>query len=664
VEPFLSESFRDFGRSGGFNCRFEVHEFMSSTPNVSALLSVSELRLAFGLQAVLDGATLSVLPGEKVGLVGRNGCGKTSLFRILAGETQADSGEISLRRGLRVGYLPQEFQLDGERTVRENIEAGAADLLEWIRRYEAGEGSEAELAALQHDIQHADGWHLTARVEAAASALGTPSLDAKVGPLSGGEKRRVALCRALVGQPDLLLLDEPTNHLDAESIRWLEEFLRGFPGAVIFVTHDRYFLDVIATRVIELADGRCFSHPGNYTAYLESKAVRQQIAEQSERRRQRFLREELEWVRAGVRAQRSKSRHRLDKYYAIAGLEAPPEEREMDLLIPPPPELGNTVVELIDAGARVGDGEGERWLFRGLNLVLQAGQCTGVVGRNGAGKTTLLRICLGERAPDEGTATIGKKVVFNYIDQTRMQLDGGGTVMAEIAGKGDIVLFGEQKLNARSYLRRFLFGDDRVKEPVSKLSGGERARLMLAKVLCRGGNVLILDEPTNDLDLPSLRMLEEALVDFDGAVLVVSHDRYFLDRICDQVVAFEDSGVVVGPGNYSYYLEKRKEREARARAWTAAASGAERRESAQAQAAKAVRPRKLGFKEQRELAGMEEAIQAAEARVADLETTLHDPAFYATRAKEAPALMAELEVAKAEVVRLYARWEELEALPK
>lgn len=630
---------------------------------IPALLSVNEVRLVFGLQPLLDGVTLSVLPGEKVGLVGRNGCGKTSLFRILAGETQADSGEISRRRGLRVGYLPQEFELQGDRTVRQNIEAGASDLLEWIRRYEAGEGSEAELAALHHDIQHADGWHLNARVEAAASALATPPLDALVGPLSGGEKRRVALCRALVGQPDLLLLDEPTNHLDSESIRWLEDFLRGFPGAVIFVTHDRYFLDVIATRVIELADGRCFSHPGNYTAYLESKAVRQQIAEQSERRRQRFLREELEWVRAGVRAQRSKARHRLDKYYAIAGLEAPPEEREMDLLIPPPPELGNTVVELSDVGAKIPGADGDRWLFRGLNLVLQAGQCTGVVGRNGAGKTTLLKLCLGQRTPDEGEVSIGKKVVFNYIDQVRMQLDGTGTVMAEVAGKSDIVRFGDKTLSARSYLRRYLFADERVMEPVEKLSGGERARLMLAKVLCRGGNVLVLDEPTNDLDLPSLRMLEEALADFDGSVLVVSHDRYFLDRICDQVVAFEPGGVVVGPGNYSYYLEKRREREERNRRWESSANASARKEDAPA-VSKSAKPRKLTFKEQRELAGMEATILEAETRVQDLEATVNDPSFYATRAKEAPALLAELENAKAEVARLYARWAELDALPK
>jgi ATP-binding cassette subfamily F protein uup len=612
-----------------------------------ALISANGLALAYGAAPLLEEVTLSVAPSEKVGLVGRNGCGKTSLLKILAGELAADAGEISRRRGLRVGYLPQEFELDGHRTVQQNIEAGAADLLDWIARYEAGIGSDDELAEVQHEIERADGWNLQSRINASVTALGAPPLDALVGPLSGGEKRRVALCRALVAQPDLLLLDEPTNHLDAESIRWLEEFLQRFPGAVIFVTHDRYFLDVIATRIIELDGGRCYSHPGNYTAYLESKAIRQQIAEQSERRRQRFLRIELEWVRAGVRAQRSKSHHRLDAFYQVAGLEAPPEEREMDLLIPPAPKLGNIAVDLEDAGAKVG----ERWLFRNLTFQLKPGQCTGVVGRNGVGKTTLLRLCLGERAPDDGKVAVGKKVVFNYIDQARMQLTDTNTVLSEVAGASDVVVFGGQTMNARSYLRRFLFADDRMNEPVAHLSGGERARLMLAKVLKRGGNVIVLDEPTNDLDLPSLRMLEEALADFEGSVLVVSHDRYFLDRICDQIVAFEDGGGVhVQTGNYSYYLEKRQQRE-RAPVPIAVALPAP---------TSASRPRKLSFKEQRELDGMEAAVLIAETRVTELEQTLNEPNFYVSRAKEAPALIAEHAAAKGEVARLYARWVELD----
>jgi ATP-binding cassette subfamily F protein uup len=457
----------------------------------------------------------------------------------------------------------------------------------------------------------------------------------------------VALCRALASQPDLLLLDEPTNHLDSESIRWLEIFLQGFPGALMFVTHDLYFLETIATRIIEIANGKAYSHPGNYTAFLESKALRQQISEQGERRRQRFLRAELEYVRAGVRAQRSKSRHRLETFYSIEGMEAPPEEREMDLLIPPPPPLGNTAVELTGLGAKVGN---DRWLFQNLNLSIRPGECTGIVGRNGSGKTTLLKICLGDRSPDAGKAEIGKRVVFNYIDQARMQLDGTGTVMQEVATSGEIVRFGSQVLSARAYLRRFLFEDSRVNERVDKLSGGERARLMLAKVLCRGGNVIVLDEPTNDLDLQSLRMLEEALADFDGSVIVVSHDRYFLDRICDQIVAFEENDVIVQAGNYAYYLEKKAARPAVVAAAAPPPS---------APAVAAAKARKLTYKEQRELEGMEATILEAEQRVAKIEDLLADPEFFVSRAAEAPSLIAELETKKADVTKLYARWEAL-----
>jgi ABC transport system ATP-binding/permease protein len=334
----------------------------------------------------------------------------------------------------------------------------------------------------------------------------------------------------------------------------------------------------------------------------------------------------------------------------VAGLEAPPEEREMDLLIPPAPKLGNIAVDVEEAGAKVG----ERWLFRNLTFQLKPGQCTGVVGRNGVGKTTLLRLCLGERPPDDGKVIIGKKAVFNYIDQARMQLTDANTVLSEVAGGSDMVVFGDQTMSARSYLRRFLFADDRMNEPVEHLSGGERARLMLAKVLKRGGNVIVLDEPTNDLDLPSLRMLEEALADFEGSVLVVSHDRYFLDRICDQIVAFEDGGVFVQPGNYSYYLEKRQQRE-RTPAPAAAAITVP---------TPASRPRKLSFKEQRELEGMEAAVLAAETRVTELEHTLNEPGFYVSRAREAPAIIAEHVAAKGEVTRLYARWAELDQVGK
>ncbi|BCX49168.1 ABC transporter ATP-binding protein [Haloferula helveola] len=626
-----------------------------------SLLSANEIRLSYGYQTLLDGVTLAVDAGEKVGLVGRNGCGKTSLLKILAGESAADSGDISRRRQLRVGYLPQEFELDPDLSIEENIAAGAADVVDAIRRYEDGDGTEDELADLLHLIEHADGWNLDARIRSLSNKLGTPPLESETGPLSGGEKRRVALCRALASQPDLLLLDEPTNHLDADSIGWLEEFLTSYSGAVIFVTHDRYFLDVIATRIIEIDHGKAYSHPGNYTAFLESKAVRQQIAEQTERRRQRFLREELEWVRAGVKARTTKSRTRLDKFYEIEGMEAPPEEREMDLLIPPPPQLGDTVVELEGAGVNVGTESSPRWLFRRLDLSLEPGQCTGIVGRNGVGKTTLLKLCLGEIQPTEGTATLGRRVKVNYIDQTRMVLDGSGSLLDEVADGNEKLHFGDQLLGARAYLRRFLFDDHRINERVDLLSGGERARLMLAKVLKTGGNLLVLDEPTNDLDLPSLRMLEEAIAAFPGSALVVSHDRYFLDRICDQVVAFEDGGVQVSAGNYSYYLEKRQKREnaERIQAQAAAREAAARRKASETAPAK---PRKLTLAEKMELEGMEERILEAEEKVGELETKLNDPEFQTTRFNEVAGVAAELEEAKASVAKLYERWEELESL--
>lgn len=626
-----------------------------------SLLSANEIRLAYGHQTLLDGVTLAVSAGEKVGLVGRNGCGKTSLLKILTNENQPDSGEISRRRQLRVGYLPQELELDPDLSIHENIAAGAGDVVEAIRRYENGDGTEKELADFLHLIEHADGWNLDTRIQSLSNNLGTPPLESETGPLSGGEKRRVALCRALASQPDLLLLDEPTNHLDADSIRWLESFLKTYTGAVIFVTHDRYFLDVIATRIIEIDHGKAFSHPGNYTAFLESKAIRQNIAKQSERRRQRFLREELEWVRAGVKARTTKSKHRLDKFYEAEGQEAPPEEREMDLLIPPPPGLGNIVVELDKVGMNVGTEASPRWLFRNLDLKLQPGECTGIVGRNGVGKTTLLKICLDQLQPTEGNAQLGKRVKVNYIDQTRMVLDGTGSLLDEISEGNEKVQFGEELLGARGYLRRYLFSDDRINERVDLLSGGERARLMLAKVLKTGGNLLVLDEPTNDLDLQSLRMLEEAIADFDGSVLVVSHDRYFLDRICDQIVAFEDDGVHTSPGNYSYYLEKRQKREAiyRAQATAANRDAAARKKAA---AKPKDKPRKLTFNETRELETIEDRILEAEEQVSDFETKLGDPAFQAEHFEKLTAMATELDEAKANVTSLYSRWEELEAL--
>ncbi|MDG1363474.1 MAG: ABC-F family ATP-binding cassette domain-containing protein [Akkermansiaceae bacterium] len=615
------------------------------------LFSANDLRLAYGHQTLLDGVTLAISAGEKVGLVGRNGCGKTSLLKILANENQADSGETSARRGLRVGYLPQEFELDPALSVYDNIAAGAADVATAVTRYENGDGSESELADLLTLIEHTDGWNLDARIKSLSNALFTPPLESETGPLSGGEKRRVALCSALASQPDLLLLDEPTNHLDSESIRWLEDFLKTYTGAVIFVTHDRYFLNVIATRIIEISDGKAYSHPGNYTAFLESKAARQEIAENTEKKRQKFLKDELKWVKAGVKARTTKSRSRLDAFYEVKDQDAPVREGEIDLLIPPPPRLGNTIVDLEDVSITLGD----RTLFRSVNLSLEEGQCTGIVGKNGVGKSTLLKICLQQLEPTSGKAILGKQVKINYIDQSRMQLDGTGSLLDEISDGNEKIEFGSEILGARAYLRRFLFSDERINERVDLLSGGERARLMLAKVLKTGGNLIVLDEPTNDLDLQSLRMLEEALAAFPGTILVVSHDRYFLDRICDQIVAFEDDGVKVSPGNFSYYLEKRQARENAARAQATAANRAAKKRASE----KKDKPRKLTMAEAKELETLEEKVMEADDAVTTLQEKLSSPEVQ-TNFEQIPVVMAELEAAKKVADGLINRWEFLE----
>ena len=615
------------------------------------LFSANELRLAYGHQTLLDGVTVAISAGEKVGLVGRNGCGKTSLLKILANENQADSGELSAHRGLRIGYLPQEFELDPDLSVHENIAAGAADVASAVTRYETGDGSESELADLLTLIEHTDGWNLDARIKSLSNALFTPPLESETGLLSGGEKRRVALCSALASQPDLLLLDEPTNHLDSESIRWLEDFLKTYTGAVIFVTHDRYFLNVIATRIIEISEGKAYSHPGNYTAFLESKAARQEIAENTEKKRQKFLSDELKWVKAGVKARTTKSRSRLNAFYEIKAQGAHVPEGEIDLLIPPPPRLGNTIVDLEDVSITLGD----RTLFRHMNLSLEEGQCTGVVGKNGVGKSTLLKICLQQLEPTSGKSILGKKVKINYIDQSRMQLDGTGSLLDEISDGNEKIEFGDETLGARAYLRRFLFSDERINERVDLLSGGERARLMLAKVLKTGGNLIVLDEPTNDLDLQSLRMLEEALAAFPGTILVVSHDRYFLDRICDQIVAFEDDGVKVTPGNFSYYLEKRQARENAARAQATAANRAAKKRASN----KKEKPRKLTMAEAKELETLEDKAMEADDVVTTLQEKLSSPDVQ-TDFEQIPVIMAELEAAKKVADELINRWEFLE----
>ncbi len=624
-----------------------------ATPAIQndAILSASELQLSFGKDPILDGATVAIYPGEKVGLVGRNGCGKSSFLRILAGEEDPDSGDISRKTGLVSGYLPQEFQLNDSATVDANIRDGAAELITAIERYETTDDlSAAESDRLLSLIEHADGWNLESRIEILMRELAAPPADRIVGELSGGEKRRVGLCRALLGQPDLLILDEPTNHLDAKAIAWLEGYLANAGGACFFVTHDRYFLDRIATRIIELDGGRFYSHDGNYSDYLVAKKERSEREQASEHKRQRFLAREIDWVRAGVKARGTKQRSRLENFYSVKAQKAPERELDMDLVIPTPPKLANTVVVL----SEVGFFYDREPLFLGLDLEFKAGECVGVVGPNGVGKTTLLRLILGDLEPTTGSVQIGKRTEFNYVDQTRIQLDENNSVMEEVSQGIDSVRFGEETISVRAYLKRFLFTDDRINDRIGNLSGGEKNRVLLAKILKRGGNFLVLDEPTNDLDLQTLRVLEEALINFGGTSLVVSHDRWFLDRVCDRVIVFENGGATVNEGNYSYFLEKKKQRDA--------SRPIAKRKNRPQPKKNDDKPRKLKWKEERELEGMEDAILKAESAVAELEEKLNDPQFYVENAAETPALHEELTERQTEVKQLYSRWEELEAI--
>jgi len=613
------------------------------------LLQARDLEFHIGNQVILDHATLAIHAGERVGLLGLNGSGKSTLLRLLAGVDTPDHGELQRRRELRTGYLPQQPSLDLEASVGDNVLAGARDIRDLIRRYEAMSHDSPESHTLEHRIETLGGWDLDVRCRILMEHLQVPAADRVAATLSGGERRRTALCRALIGQPDLLLLDEPTNHLDTASIEWLEDWLRRFAGGCLVVTHDRVFLDQVATRILELSHGRLYAYEGNYTAFVEAKAEREELAEKAESKRQAFLRRELEWIRRGPKARTTKSQSRVDRFYEIAGRTAPERERDVDLVIPPAEGLGDRAID----AEELAFGIGGRELCRGLTFTIKPGDRVGVIGPNGCGKTTLLRVLLGELAPSGGTLRVSPNVRFNYIDQHRLHLNDERTVLAEIADGKEHVQLGSERVTVWTYLRRFLFADERILTQVSQLSGGERSRLLMAKILKDGGNFLVLDEPTNDLDLSTLQVLETALAGFGGCVLVVSHDRFFLNRVCTGILAFEPAGVVFQEGDFDYYRQKR----------AAALAAAER--AAPAESAPLPPPKKprsgLTWKEQRELEGLEPAIAAAEADVARLEALFCDPAFFQKHGQRAAELTAELAAARATVTRLYERWSDLEA---
>ncbi|MFL5845726.1 MAG: energy-dependent translational throttle protein EttA [Solirubrobacteraceae bacterium] len=509
---------------------------------------------------VLKDITLAFYPGAKIGVLGYNGAGKSTVLRIMAGLDQEYRGEAQLAPGATVGLLEQEPQLDETKDVKGNVEDGVAEtkaLLDRFNELAANYSDETadEFARLQAEIDAKNAWDLDSQLEHAMDALRLPPSDADVTQLSGGERRRVALCRLLLSQPDLLLLDEPTNHLDAESVAWLETHLADYPGAIVAVTHDRYFLDNVAGWILELDRGRGIPYEGNYSAWLIQKQKRLEMEEKSEVARQKTIAAELDWIRQNPKGRQTKQKARINNYEALLAQDSNVKLGEVQIHIPAGPRLGDVVVQA--SGLR--KGFGDRLLIEDLNFDLPRGGIVGVIGPNGAGKTTLFRMIVGQEQPDEGSLKVGDTVELAYVDQSRDALDGDKNVWEEISGGMDQIKVGDREMNSRKYVADFNFRGSDQQKKVGKLSGGERNRLHLAKLLRTGGNLLLLDEPTNDLDVDTLRALEEALLSFAGCAVVISHDRWFLDRVATHVLAFEgDSQVTWFEGNFEAYEEHRR----------------------------------------------------------------------------------------------------------
>ena len=517
---------------------------------------------------IIKDISLSFFPGAKIGLLGVNGAGKSTVLKIMAGVDTDFQGEARANPGTKIGYLAQEPQLDPEKTVREAVEEGVAEILDAQVRLDeiyaayAEEGADFDKLAIEQQklenlLAANDAHALERQLEVAADALRLPPWDAKIGPLSGGEKRRVALCRLLLSKPDMLLLDEPTNHLDAESVDWLEQFLHDYPGTVVAVTHDRYFLDNAAEWILELDRGRGIPWKGNYTEWLEQKGERLAREESAEKGRQKALARELEWVRSAAKGRQSKGKARINRFEELNSVEYQKRNETNELYIPPGERLGQEVIEFKNVSKSFGD----KLLIDDVSFKVPPGAIVGVIGPNGAGKSTLFKLITGVETPDQGEVKMGHTVQLAYVDQSRDNLDAKKNVWQEVSGGADIITIGRYELQSRAYIGRFNFKGTDQQKLVGSLSGGERGRLHLAKTLMQGGNVLLLDEPSNDLDVETLRALEDAMLEFPGCAMVISHDRWFLDRIATHIIAFEgDSHVEFFPGNYNEYEADKKRR--------------------------------------------------------------------------------------------------------
>ncbi len=624
------------------------------------LAILDKLELAYGHWPLLDGASLVIDSGERIGLIGRNGTGKSSLMKVLAGEIRPDAGEVWKKPGLRLAHVPQEPQFSPGHSVYEAVAEGVGEAQALLSAYHAvahrlAEGDESaheELARLTHELEAQDAWRLNQKVEEALARLDLPA-DAPVESLSGGQKKRVALARALAGDPELLLLDEPTNHLDFAAIEWLEELLRGFPGALFFITHDRRFLDAVANRIVELDRGLLREYKGNFSDYQVKKAEQMEVEAAQNRKFDKFWKQEEAWIRKGIEARRTRNEGRVRRLEALRRSRAARRE-----------QLGQVGLQL-DAGERSGKVVAElehvsyaipgRTLIRDFSATILRGDKIGLLGPNGAGKTTLIRLILGELQPDSGRIKRGTNLQVAYFDQFRNVLDDDATLVDTISPGSDYVEIAGQKTHVIGYLEQFLFPPERARAKVSALSGGERNRLLLARLFARPANVLVLDEPTNDLDIDTLELLEQLLQDYAGTVILVSHDRAFLDNVVTASIAFGGDGQLINVAGG--YEDWKRERGARA-----LAGPQEGKPAAKPAAAPAPRreKRKLSYKEQRELEAIPQKIQALEREQAVLQAGLADPATYQQAGNGVSAMNARLEEIESELLELLERWEALE----
>ncbi len=626
------------------------------------ILVAEGLSKAYGETRLLDEVDLSIHEGERVGLVGNNGSGKSTLARILVGEDQPDEGRVARRREANIRYLPQEPVLPAGRNAREVVLEGLGAWADAFERHEelsqliaaqqpGWEAYTEPQAAAAHEVERLGGWENGLRVDVLLQQLGLRDIDRSVDEMSGGERRRVALARLLVEEPTLAILDEPTNHLDADTIEWLESYLREqYRGALILITHDRYVLDRVVNRTLEVDQGTVYSYEGGWHRYLEAKADRLAHADRAEANRQNLLRTELEWLRRSPKARTSKSKARVDRAEALRDASGPKVE-QVAKFAAQTQRLGGTVVEAHGLGVRLGTLE----LVDSLDLILSRGDRLGIVGPNGAGKTTLLRVLLGDLEPTRGSVVIGANTKFAYFDQARSGLIEDESVQQNVAPDRPQVTFQGRSIDIRSYLKRFLFAPHRTRDKVSSLSGGERARVALAKLLLAPANVLVLDEPTNDLDVATLAALEEMLVQSGSTALIVSHDRYFLDRVATKILAFEGDGRVIAyAGNYSDYRDQRAARQAESKL------SADRSPQKQ-KGGPSPKGQKLSYKEKQELQKLVAGIERAETKAAEVEALLNDPALYAERAEEVPSIVARQGELQAELDRMMTRWMELES---